>query len=121
MINDKETEFVKVSHEEAEAEQKAKFTEKKIIHTALASYGADKQRIKCVEELGELVVELTKDANGNGSRFHIVEEIADVEIMLAQMKIHYGAEKDVEAVKAQKIKQLGEKLGIKCNEIRQDD
>lgn len=84
----------------------------KVISTALHGFGVDKQRIKCIEELSELQKELCKDAIGKGSRFHIVEEIADVEIMLAQMKIHYGAEKDVEAVKAQKLRQLAEKLNI---------
>lgn len=84
----------------------------KIISTALHGYGVDKQRIKCIEELAELQKELCKDANGNGSRFHIVEEIADVEIMLAQMKTHYGISKDTEAIKAQKLRQLAQKLNI---------
>lgn len=88
----------------------------KVISVALHGYGAEKQRIKCIEELSELQKELCKDAIGKGSRFHIVEEIADVEIMLAQMKIHYGAEKDVEAVKAQKLKQLAKSLNIERDE-----
>lgn len=117
----KETEFVKVSHEEAEAEEKDKFTEKKIIHTALHKNGAKKQRTKCIEEMSELIKELCKDDIGEGNNFHVAEEIADVEIMLAQMKIYYGCEKTVPMFKRSKIKQLGEKLGIKCNEIRQEN
>lgn len=116
-----ETDFVKVTHEEAEAEEKGKFTEKKIIHTALHGFGADKQRIKCIEEMSELIKELCKDGIGEGKPFHIAEEIADVEILLAQMKIFYGCENTVTMIKRQKLKQLAEKLGVKCHNIRQEN
>ena len=111
-----EIEFVKVEHEEAEAEERGRVTEKKIISTALHGYGADKQRIKCIEELSELQKELCKDAIGNGSQFHIAEEIADVEIVIAQMKIYYGCARDVAAIKAQKLKQLAKNLGMESDE-----
>lgn len=53
-------------------------------------YGAKHQAIKAIEELGELAVELSKWVNGIGSRKHILEECADVEIMLSQLKIIFG-------------------------------
>lgn len=86
--------------------------ERRVISTALHGFGAEKQKVKCIEELSELQKELCKDIIGQGSRFHVAEEIADVEILLAQMKIHYGIKNDVEAIKAQKIEQLAERLNM---------
>lgn len=113
---DDEIKFVKVEHEEAEAEERGRVTEKKIISTALHGYGADKQRVKCIEELAELQKEICKDLIGGGSQFHIAEEIADVEIVIAQMKIYYGCARDVAAIKAQKLKQLAKNLGMESDE-----
>jgi len=61
--------------------------EKEICEAAVRKYGLAKQMIKCVEELSELQKELCKQALGQGNLEHITEEIADVEIMLEQMKI----------------------------------
>lgn len=89
----------------------------KIIHTALHGFGADKQRIKCIEELSELQKELCKDAIGSGGVFHIAEEIADVEIMLAQMKVYYNCASTVELFKDRKLEQLARKLNLVTNEL----
>lgn len=64
-------------------------------------YGYDAQRIKCVEELSELITALVKDDKDN-----ITEEIADVEIMIAQIK--YLLKLHVLTTKKRKIdRQLG--------------
>lgn len=89
-----------------------KETEQKIIHTALHGFGVNNQRIKCIEELSELIKELCKDAVGSGGVFHISEEIADVEIMLAQMKVYYNCESTVELFKDRKLEQLAYKINI---------
>lgn len=44
-------------------------------------FGYERQKVKCMEELAELTQALAKDDVEN-----ITEEIADVEIMLAQIK-----------------------------------
>lgn len=88
----------------------------KVIATALHGFGAENQKVKCIEELAELQKELCKDLIGQGSRFHVAEEIADVEILLEQMKIHYGISRDTEAIKAQKLKQLAQRLNIGVDE-----
>jgi hypothetical protein len=54
-----------------------------IFEKALASFGADNQKIVAIEELA-------KDLRGKVNRENIIEEIADVEIMLAQLKIIYS-------------------------------
>lgn len=48
-------------------------------------YGRQAQMVKCVEELNELAVALLHNDYDN-----IVEEMADVEIMLAQVKFLMG-------------------------------
>jgi len=55
---------------------------------AIDTFGAHHQKIKAIEEMAELSVELAKDANGirtNG----LEQEIADVVIVLEQLKLIY--------------------------------
>ena len=49
-------------------------------------YGFQHQCIKTVEELNELGVKLAKSATKNSLRLDAIEEIADVEIMISQIK-----------------------------------
>ncbi len=58
---------------------------------AIASYyGKESQSIVAIEELSELQKELCKMLRGIGSTEHLAEEIADVEIMLCQIKELYA-------------------------------
>lgn len=66
-------------------------------------YGAKHQAIKAVEELNELAVELSKWVNGQGSRKKILEECADVEIMLWQMQTIFGDWDDWKAYKLGRV------------------
>ena len=66
-------------------------------------YGAKHQAIKAVEELNELAVELSKWVNGQGSRKKILEECADVEIMLWQMQAIFGDWDDWKAYKLGRV------------------
>lgn len=59
--------------------------DKKIYKEALDKYGAQMQETICIEELSELQKALCKNIRGKGSMEDISEEIADVQIMLAQM------------------------------------
>ncbi len=52
---------------------------------ALDTYGADAQTLMLFEEMAELQKTLCKHARGRDNREAIAEEIADVQIMLAQM------------------------------------
>lgn len=60
------------------------------------------QKQKAIEELGELIVALAKDSD----LYNITEEIADVEIMLTQLKMIYDNEEEVENIKEYKIERL---------------
>ena len=70
-------------------------------------FGKDNQILKCVEELNELSQALCKisSADTGGVTFeNVVEEIADVEIMLNQIKIILDiSESDIETMKNYKI------------------
>lgn len=61
-------------------------------------FGAAAQIEKTCEEMIELA-----DALETGYKFNIIEEIADVEIMLEQMKQGYGCHAEVERVIGEKI------------------
>lgn len=55
----------------------------------------DKQIIVAVEELSELQKELCKYLRGNCDMSHLTEEIADVEIMLEQIKLFFNIDKQL--------------------------
>lgn len=79
----------------------------------LNNYG-DAQIIVAIEELSELQKELCKSLRKNYNYGNIVEEIADVEIMLEQMKIYFEiSEDEIEEMKEIKIKRTIQRLGIK--------
>ena len=61
-----------------------------IIQKAIETYGADLQKQVAIEEMSELTKEICKDFRGKGNREHILEEIADVQIMLYQLMAMYN-------------------------------
>jgi len=78
---------------------KVEFTEAEIktMQTALEQWG-EKSQIGCaVEECAELIVVLQKYANRNKTNMvgEILDEIADVEIMLAQIRLAVGIDDDM--------------------------
>lgn len=81
-----------------------------VITKALENYGGNNQAVVCMEELSELIKELSKLLRGIGSIDHIAEEIADVEIMLAQMIMFYNIQNSVEKWKSYKLNRLEKRL-----------
>jgi len=57
---------------------------------AVQFYGAENQVRKAVEELTELSVALLHSLDGRGDTENILEEMADVEIMLEQLHVIFG-------------------------------
>lgn len=86
--------------------------EKEICKQALDVYGKEAQICMVFEEMAELQKELCKSLRGKENRVEIAEEIADVEIMLEQMKILFNIDEEVEEMKECKIKRLAERLGV---------
>lgn len=61
-----------------------------VLEKAIEVYGADLQKQVAIEEMSELIKEICKDFRGKGNKHFIIEEIADVQIMLQQLLIIYG-------------------------------
>jgi hypothetical protein len=61
----------------------------------------------CIEELAELTKELTKHLRDKGSEMHTLEEVADVEVCLAQVKLMFcDAQDKVNMFKRYKMERL---------------
>ena len=80
--------------------------ETEVLQRALDTYGSSMQIVVMMEEMSELQKELCKNLRGRGSIEHIAEEIADVEIMLEQMKMLFLCADDVRDVRRRKVERL---------------
>lgn len=81
-----------------------------IYQKAVNKFGEQAQMRKACEELGELITEIMRYQNGydRASLLTIASEVADVEIMCAQMRVMVGDnrvdnEKTVKLAKLQKL------------------
>ena len=77
---------------------------------AIARYGAEVQEGVAQEEWAELIQAISK--KHRGKPHNIAEEIADVEIMLEQLKIINGCENEVKEIRDQKISRLRKNLSL---------
>ena len=77
---------------------------------AISRYGKDKQVYIALEEMAELTKELIKDKRGYDNYEQIVEEIADVEIMMQQLCLIFNCANDVVNMRAKKIERLKTRL-----------
>ena len=84
--------------------------ETEVLQRALDTYGSFLQIAVMMEEMSELQKELCKNLRGRGSIEHIAEEIADVEIMLEQMKMLFLCADDVRDVRRRKVERLKVRL-----------
>lgn len=74
----------------------------------LKRYGITEQVSHLKEECQELIEASDGYINGTDTELHFLEEIADVEVMLDQMKLHFNAQDKVDEIKRFKVKrQLG--------------
>lgn len=85
--------------------------EQRIYRAALEKWGADAQTLMAFEEMAELQKELSKAARGRDNREAIAEEIADVEIMLEQMKILHVCTEAAAAYRESKLRRLAIRCG----------
>lgn len=92
------------------------YTEKDIFRSAIDTYGEVMQINVAFEEMSELQKELCKHLRGSGSQENIAEEIADVEIMMEQMKMIFNCETAVLQVREKKVKRLKERIEQKEND-----
>ena len=74
-----------------------------VCQKAIYTYGAEHQQIKALEELGELIQAISRSILGQ--EHNVEEEIADVEIMLVQLRMMFTA-KDIDEMKMKKLERL---------------
>jgi hypothetical protein len=61
-----------------------------IINNAIDHFGRESQISKAIEEMAELTSELARAQNNRGMNVNLIEEIADVSIMIAQLREIFG-------------------------------
>lgn len=95
--------------------------QQEIMKKAISKYGSSHQMLKAIEELGELERALIKkmmyqmefvhrdDVKDNN--YNLMEEIADVEIMIYQIKLIYGIFYEVDSLRDKKLQRLKTRLG----------
>ena len=84
--------------------------EMSLLQRAIAKYGKDAQMKMVLEEMSELQKEICKMWRGKDNRDAIAEEVADVEIMLDQLKLMLDIPYQVEQHRQNKLQRLQERL-----------
>ena len=76
-----------------------------LLYTIIGYYGKDAQVMQSIEEMSELIKELLKNINRKlNNKDKILEELADVELTLEQLKLIYQlSQEDINAIKEDKI------------------
>ena len=81
--------------------------EEKLYERALRVWGKEPQMLQVIEEMSELIKEILKNVNRKKDNVDaIIEETADVEIMLGQLKCCYDIADQVRKYKAEKLKTI---------------
>ena len=77
-----------------------------ILEGAISHFGSDHQINKAIEELGELIVELSRHLNGADNEDAIRGEMADAFVMLNQMELIFGDVTEIEIAKLERLEGL---------------
>lgn len=82
-----------------------------LMKEVIKHYGKTLQTFVAIEEMSELMKELSKDARGEQNRDKIIEELADVYIMLDQIQIMHDIDlNDVFKVMNEKCDRIRERI-----------
>lgn len=81
-----------------------------IVNAAVDTFGESSQVVVAIEEMSELQKELCKLLRGEYHIDDMAEEMADVEIMLAQLKVIFANDINVERWKAKKLERLVKRI-----------
>ncbi len=80
-----------------------------VLKQAIETYGKENQSMMVLEEMAELQKEVCKSLRGNNNHDEIFEEIADVLIMIEQLKIMHDV----------KYRELNEMFNFKINRLKE--
>ena len=83
---------------------------KQIYDAALGKWGAKMQATVAIEEMSEVIKEITKMLRGELNREHMAEEIADATIMLEQVRLIFNLNDLVCEKMDEKVQRLDDKL-----------
>lgn len=87
-------------------------SEIEILNTAIRVYGEQAQEKVAIEECSELIQAICHKHRGR--EHNIAEEIADVEVMLEQLKIINNCRDEVEQIRKKKIERLYQRVFDEC-------
>ena len=87
-------------------------TEHEILTTAIRTFGEKTQERQAIEECAELIQAINHKHRGRPS--NIPEEIADVEIMLEQLKIINDCADEVKSMREIKLARLYQRVFDMC-------
>ena len=82
-----------------------------IIKYAIQKNGKAMQTVVAIEEMSELQKELSKFIRGKGNRDNLIEEVADVLVMITQIQLmYYIPDNEVERIMHLKLNRLKERM-----------
>ncbi|MBR2137423.1 MAG: hypothetical protein IJ852_05655 [Alphaproteobacteria bacterium] len=85
--------------------------EEQLYQRTIKVWGKEPQMLQVIEEMAELAKEILKNVNRKKDNIsEIIEEAADVEIMLGQLKCCYHIADQIAAYKAEKLKTIEQRL-----------
>lgn len=81
------------------------------IENAISTFGENAQISKLCEECAELVTAVLHRRDHRDTNDHVAEEMADVTLMMVQMRIIFGiSEEEIDKWMAYKLERLRERL-----------
>ena len=89
------------------------YERKKIYNEAVEKYGEEHQLNKFNEELGEFLAEYGRIRNGANNLAAFAEELADLTIMLEQLRFIYGVDDEVSEQMDYKVRRLSGRINGK--------
>ena len=95
-----------------EQSREENMSEEKLLALAIQTWGEDAQTKMVLEEMSELQKEICKRWRGKDNIEDIADEVADVEIMLDQLKMMLGIEHQVSQHRKEKMLRLKQRLGV---------
>ena len=84
--------------------------EKRILKRAVDSFGLENQINMLVEECSELIDAISKHKRNRVGMESVIEEMADVEIMIDQIKIYCKLIKETSNMREEKLERLLKKI-----------
>lgn len=84
--------------------------QKKLLNLIIINYGNLSQEDMAIEECSELIKAILKHRRGKATIADLIDEIADVEIMIEQLKIIYACDGYVQNVIQYKIDRQLERM-----------